>query len=103
MDLLKSYALEVVSYHPEKVRDEMFAEIYDDLCESCSDWMAQHPGSSEADYLDERGEHPMRYATRLAAEGQAWLIGPRFYFSFISALKIGATMTSIAFASDNTL
>jgi hypothetical protein len=36
----------------------------------------------------------MKYATRLAAEGSAYLVGPQFYFSFLSALKIGAALTA---------
>ena len=66
MNLLKSYAHQVVSYHP---------------------------GKGEADFLDASREHPMKYATRLAAEGAAYLVGPQFYFSFISTLKIGAALT----------
>jgi hypothetical protein len=36
----------------------------------------------------------MKYATRLAAEDSAYLVGPQFYFSFLSALKIGAALTA---------
>ncbi|MFC1688622.1 hypothetical protein ACFL07_03055 [Pseudomonadota bacterium] len=95
MNVLKSYAHQVVSYHPEKARDDLFAEIYDELCEEFKDWQEMNPGKSEADFLDETKEHPMKYATRLAAEGSAYLIGPQLYFSFISALKIGATLTGL--------
>jgi hypothetical protein len=70
MNLLKSYAHQVVSYHP---------------------------GKSEANFLDANREHPMKYATRLASEGAAYLVGPQFYFSFISTLKIGATLTGAAY------
>ena len=70
MNLLKAYAHQVVSYHP---------------------------GKSEANFLDANREHPMKYATRLAAEGAAYLVGPQFYFSFISTLKIGATLTGAAY------
>lgn len=94
MDLLKSYAHQVVSYHPEKARDDLFAEVYDELCEEFKDWQEVNPGKSEANFLDANREHPMKYATRLAAEGSAYLVGPQFYFSFLSALKIGAALTA---------
>jgi hypothetical protein len=97
MDVLKAYAHQVVSYHPAKARDDLFAEIYDELCEEFSDWKAAHPGGDEAAFIDAEKQHPMRFATRLAAEGSAYLVGPQFYFSFISALKIGATITSMVF------
>ena len=93
MDVLKAYAYQVVSYHPEKARDDLFAEIYDELCEEFQDWQEMNPGNSEANFLDANREHPMKYATRLAAEGSAYLVGPQFYFSFLSALKIGAVLT----------
>jgi len=95
MDLLKSYAHQVVSYHPEKARDDLFAEVYDELCEEFKDWQEANPGKSEADFLDANKEHPMKYATRLAAEGSAYLVGPQFYYSFLSTLKIGATLTGL--------
>ena len=94
MDLLKSYAHQVVSYHPEKARDDLFAEVYDELCEEFKDWQEVNPGKSEANFLDANREHPMKFATRLAAEGSAYLVGPQFYFSFLSALKIGAALTA---------
>jgi len=94
MDVLKSYAHQVVSYHPEKARDDLFAEIYDELCEEFKDWQEMNPGKSEANFLDANREHPMKYATRLAAEDSAYLVGPQFYFSFLSALKIGAAITA---------
>jgi len=94
MDVLKSYAHQVVSYHPEKARDDLFAEIYDELCEEFKDWQEMNPGKSEANFLDASREHPMKYATRLAAEDSAYLVGPQFYFSFLSALKIGAAITA---------
>ena len=97
MDVLKSYAHQVVSYHPEKARDDLYAEVYDELCEEFKDWQEVNPGKSEANFLDANREHPMKYATRLAAEGSAYLVGPQFYFSFISALKIGATLTVVAY------
>ena len=93
MDVLKSYAHQVVSYHPEKARDDLYAEVYDELCEEFRDWQEMNPGKSEADFLDANREHPMKYATRLAAEDSAYLIGPQFYFSFLSTLKIGAALT----------
>ncbi len=93
MDVLKSYAHQVVSYHPEKARDDLFAEIYDELCEEFKDWQEMNPGKSEANFLDANREHPMKYATRLAAEDSAYLVGPQFYFSFLSALKVGAALT----------
>ncbi|MBT8062035.1 MAG: hypothetical protein KJO85_05080, partial [Gammaproteobacteria bacterium] len=95
MDLLKSYAHQVVSYHPEKLRDELFAELYDALCEEYDDWREQHPSGSQHEFLDANREHPMRHATRLAPEGGAYLIGPQFYYSFLSALKTGAVITSV--------
>ena len=94
MDLLKSYAHQVVSYHPEKARDDLFAEIYDELCEEFKDWQEMNPGKSEANFLDANREHPMKYATRLAAEDSAYLVGPQFYFSFLSTLKVGAVLTA---------
>jgi hypothetical protein len=94
MDLLKSYAHQVVSYHPEKARDDLFAEVYDELCEEFKDWQEVNPGKSEANFLDSSREHPMKYATRLASEDSAYLVGPQFYFSFLSALKIGAALTA---------
>ena len=95
MDLLKAYARQVVSYHPPKQRDELFDEIYDSLCEEYSDRQAGDAGLSEADFLNRYKRHPMRYATDLAADGSAYLVGPRFYFSFLSALKIAAAMVVV--------
>ncbi len=94
MNLLKSYSHQVVAYLPEKSRDDLFAEIYDSLCEEFAEWQTRHPGRDEVDFLDERKEHPLRYASRLAAEGTPYLIGPQFYFSFISALKVGASIAT---------
>ena len=48
MDVLKSYAYQVVSYHPEKARDDLFTEIYDELCEEFQDWQEMNPGKSAA-------------------------------------------------------
>lgn len=93
MDYLKSYAHQVVSYHPEKGRDELFAELYDELCEEFADWHAEHPEGDEAAFLDAEKEHPMRFATSLAPEGSGYLIGPQFYYSFISALKVATVVT----------
>ena len=96
MDFLKSYAHQVVSYQPEKARDEMFTELYNELCEEFADWHVEHPEGDEAAFLDAMKDHPMRFATRLAPEGSAYLIGPQFYYSFISALKI-ATIVTVVF------
>ncbi len=95
MDFLKSYAHQVVSYHPEKARDDMFTELYNELCEEFADWHVEHPEGDEAAFLDAIKDHPMRFATRLAPEGSAYLIGPQFYYSFISALKIATIVTVI--------
>ena len=97
MDYLKSYAHQVVSYHPEAQRDELFAELYDSLCEEYEDWQEAHPGQGADAFLADRHDHPMKFATRLAAEESTWLIGPRFYYSFIAALKIGATVTGVVY------
>lgn len=91
MNTLKAYAHQVVSYHPARVRDSMFEELYDNLCEEFADWKVQNPEGTEESFLDECKEHPMRYATRFAPEGAAYLIGPRFYYSFVNAVKIAAT------------
>ena len=96
MDFLKTYAHQVVSYHPEKARDDLFNELYNELCEEFDDWQEEHPDGGEAAFLDAKKEHPMRFATRLAPEGSAYLIGPQFYYSFISALKV-ATFVTIGF------
>ena len=93
MDFLKSYAHQVVSYHPENARDDLFTELYNELCEEFADWQEEHPDGNEAAFLDAKKEHPMRFATRLAPEGSAYLIGPQFYYSFISALKIATIVT----------
>ena len=93
MDVLKSYAHQVVSYHPEKFRDEMFEELYNELCEEFADWQLDHPDANQAAFLDAEKEHPMRFATRLAPDGSAYLIGPQFYYSFISALKVAVVVT----------
>lgn len=97
MDLLKAYAYQVVSYHPEAARDQLFAEIYDELCEEFSDQQKQNPGITEASFLNDCKRHPMKYATQLAAEGSAYLIGPQFYFSFLAALKTAVTVTALMF------
>ena len=44
-DYFKAYAHRVAAYLPSGQRDELFAEIYDDLCEEYADWQADHPGS----------------------------------------------------------
>jgi hypothetical protein len=94
MDVLKSYAHQVASYHPQKARDELFAEIYDDLCEEYADWRRNRANGTPVEFLDERREHPMRQAARLAGEGQNYLVGPQFYYPFIAALKMAATLTA---------
>ena len=93
MKILKSYAHQVVSYHPEKARDDMFTELYNELCEEFDDWQSEHPDGDEVAFLDAEKDHPMRFATRLAPEGSAYLIGPQFYYSFISALKVATVLT----------
>ncbi len=95
MDLLKAYVYQVVSYHPEASREDMFAEIYDEIIEDYADKRLANPNLSEAEFLDTNKVHPMKYATQLAAESSAYLIGPQLYYSFISALKIGAVITII--------
>jgi len=92
MDMLKAYAHQVVSYHPAAQRDDLFAEIYDELCESFSDAKEENPSLSETDFLDRNMEHPMKFATRLAGSESAYLIGPQFYFSFISSLKVAVSI-----------
>ena len=94
MELLKSYAHQVASYHPAKDRDELFAEVYDELCEEFADWSASHPGGDEVAFLNANRQHPMRHATHLAGEHQNYLIGPQFYYSFIEALKAAAGITA---------
>jgi len=110
MNMLKAYAHQVVSYHPVAQRDELFAEIFDELCEEFSDRQAQIPGLSEMDFLNSCKQHPMRYATQLASENSAYLVGPQFYFSFLSALKTSLAIVVVfhlviglvgAFASGN--
>ncbi|MFT5138379.1 MAG: hypothetical protein ACI9H8_001735 [Lysobacterales bacterium] len=93
MDFLKSYAHQVVSYHPEKGRDELFTELYNELHEEFADWQDEHPEGDEITFLDAQKDHPIRFATRLAPEGSAYLIGPQFYYSFISALKVATVVT----------
>ena len=97
MDLLKVYTHQVVSYHPPADRDELFAEIYDELCEEYADQLESDPSLSQAAFLDKTRQHPMKYASRLASEHSSYLVGPQFYFSFLSALKIGASITVSVF------
>ena len=96
-ELLKAYAHQVASYHPAAQRDDLFAEVYDELCEEFEDWRASHPGGGESEYLNENRVHPMKYATRLAEDGSAYLVGPQFYFSFVSALKIALSVVVVAY------
>jgi hypothetical protein len=73
----------------------MFAEIYDNLCEELSDQREQNPGLSEAEFLNQFKEHPMKYATDLAAGESAYLVGPQLYFSFLSALKVALSLVVV--------
>lgn len=86
-DYFKAYAHRVASYHPAAQRDELFAEVYDELCEEFSDWQPQHPGEGEIEFLQALRPHPMKFATQLAGANPPSLVGPAFYFSFIAALK----------------
>jgi hypothetical protein len=95
MDMLKSYAHQVVSYLPAKQRDELFDEIYANLSEEFDDWKLANPGLDEVRFLNQCKSHPIRYATRMAAEDSAYLVGPQFYFSFLSALKIAVTVVLV--------
>ena len=97
MDLLKAYVQQVVSYHPKASQEELFAEIYDELCEEYEDQKLSKSELSELEYLDSNKLHPMKYATQLAADSSSYLIGPQFYFSFISVLKIGIAITVLMF------
>lgn len=94
-DLFKAYARQVASYHPAKARDELYLEVYDELCEEYGDWKESHPDRDEANFLDERREHPMKLATRMAGEHTACLVGPSLYYSFISTLKTVAVIVVI--------
>jgi len=94
MNLLKAYAHQVVSYHPPADRDELFAEIYDEICEEYTDQRKKNSALSEADFLDANKQHPMKYATQLATDSSSYLVGPQFYFSFLSTLKTGASLTA---------
>lgn len=92
MNMLEAYAHQVVSYHPVAQRDDLFAEIYDELCEEFSDQQAQTPDLSEVDFLNKYKQHPMRYATQLASDSATYLVGPQFYFSFLSAMKVALSV-----------
>lgn len=92
MKMLEAYAHQVVSYHPAAQRDELFAEIYDELCEEFSDRQAQESALSEIGFLKKYKQHPMRYATQLAAGSGSYLIGPQFYFSYLSTIKVAVTV-----------
>jgi len=97
MNLLKAYAHQVVSCHPSTVRDELFAEIYDELCEEYADQRVENPALSETEFLNTSKQHPIKFATQLASESSSYLVGPQFYFSFLSALKTGASITATIF------
>jgi hypothetical protein len=94
-DLFRAYAHQVASYHPAAAREDLFSEVYDELCEEFEDWKAKNPGRSEAEFLDARREHPMKLATRMAGERTAYLVGPSLYFSFLSALKSAAAIVVV--------
>lgn len=95
MDMLKAYAHQVVSYHPAAQRDEEFAEIYDSLCEEYADQKSENPDLGEEAFLNANKPHPMKYATQLAADDSAYLVGPQFYFSFLSSLKIAFSIVLV--------
>ena len=86
-DYLQAYAHRVASYYPAAQRDDWYAEIYDELREEFSDWRSSHPDEGELTFLQSTHPHPMQLATRLASGNGPWLVGPAFYFSFVSALK----------------
>ena len=96
-DMLKAYAHQVASYHPAAQRDDLFAEVYDELCEEFSDWQSQHPGGDATAFLNDCRPHPMKYATSLAESGAAYLVGPQFYFSFLSALKVSLAIVVVVY------
>jgi len=94
-DLFRAYAHQVASYHPAATREDLFSEVYDELCEEFEDWRAENPGLGEAQFLDANRKHPMKLATRMAGERPAYLVGPSLYFSFISALKSAAAIVVV--------
>jgi len=94
-DLFRAYAHQVASYHTATAREDLFSEVYDELCEEFEDWQAEHPGRGQAEFLDARREHPMKLATRMAGDRTAYLVGPSLYFSFISALKSAAAIVVV--------
>lgn len=94
MDMIKAYAEQVASYLPASGREDVASEIYANLSEEFEDWLPAHPEANAAGFLDATKPHPMKYATQLADRASTWLIGPQFYFSFISALKAGASITT---------
>ena len=75
--------------------DEEFAEIYDSLCEEYADQKAENPDLGEEDFLNANKPHPMKYATQLATDDSAYLVGPQFYFSFLSSLKISLSIVVV--------
>ena len=96
-EMLKAYAHQVASYHPAAQRDDLFAEVYDELCEEFADWQAQNPRGDAIMFLNDSRPHPMKYATRLAEGGAAYLVGPQFYFSFLSALKVSMAIVVVVY------
>jgi len=71
MNLLKAYVHQVVSYHPPADRDELFAEIYDEICEQFADSQVENPSLSEEGFLDTCKQHPMKYATQPASDSSS--------------------------------
>lgn len=92
MDIIKAYAEQVASFHPPGVRKELASEIYANLSEECDDWQSENEGAGPGDFLDQTKVHPMKYATQFAEAGTNYLVGPQFYFSFISAIKTAASI-----------
>lgn len=86
-DYLQAYAHRVVACYPAAQRAEWYAEIYDELRAEYADWQDEHPGRGQVAFLQSMRPHPIRFATKLAAEDGPWLVGPAFYFSFVAALK----------------
>lgn len=95
MKHLKAYARQVVSYLPASQRDELCAELYDSLCEEYADYREDEPTLDEISFLNRYRKHPMKHATELAGEDGAWLVGPQFYYSFLSALKIALSLVVV--------
>lgn len=97
MNILKAYVHQVVSYLPPADRDDVFAEIYDEISDEYADLVVETPGLSETEFLDASKQHPMKFAAQLASDSSSYLVGPQFYFSFLSALKVAASIIAIIF------